>query len=755
MWIGLGMALAIGGLATGRRAELPRLTRVLIVCGAVLLALAAGGLSWRRSGAGEVLVMVDVSPSTRTATYRDRAALDRRVRELLGSAALHHTLLFAQDIHPDPGGGARLDDIAADHTVFAPPPTAGAVLLFSDGRFELPAVTPPRTFVVIDPGLDEVNDAAVGRLEIRGIQVAADVTVSGPPRTLTIGGVTTRPSGQMTVAAPLDPAATAATAQFSGEQDPWPENDRLTLRIPPKEQAQRWWVGNRPAPAGWRAFTPQSLPGDAAEYLAPSIIVLDNIPASSLTTAPLLQQYVRDLGGALVILGGDHAFAAGDYTASPLEALSPLASHPPRPAMQWIVLVDGSGSMAQPAEGATLTRWRAATAGVAQFLPHLPSDDLATLGSFADAITWWTSATKSVRETIALPLPPADVSPRGPTNLQRALSDVAQSATSQMQRQLIVITDAEAQIANASQITEAMKSARISLHVLAIGPETASGLTALRQIAAATGGSVRVAGDTRSWGPSLLDLGRAALPDLLDRSPLSVQFLSPLSLPPRTISPWNRTWLKATATVLAKARITANEKACPVARWQVGSGSVIAAAFAATPAEAAALADLVAKPPRDPRYRVTWDAGPKLHVTVDAIDGTTYLNDQVLVLELADADSPATTLHRQPVPQTAPGRYELSAPAPRSPAFAAVRLGSRILDRIALAGRYAPEFDAIGNDHDALRELARRSGGEAIDARRTKAIDFHWPRRDLPLTTWLAAAAALMIAAGLWWWRIA
>jgi hypothetical protein len=745
------MALAIGGLAMTGRSEVPRLTRLLIACGAVLLALAAGGLTWRRSGAGEVLVMVDVSPSTRTATYRDRSTLERRVRELLGSTTPYRTLLFAQDARPDPGGGARLDDIAADHTVFSPPPTAGAILLFSDGRFDLPAVTPPRTFVVIDPALEEVSDAAVSRLEIRGNQVAANVTVSGPPRTLTIGGVTTKPSASMTIAARLDPAASSVTAQFTGEQDRWPENDRLTLRIPPKEQAQRWWVGNGSAPTGWRGFTPRALPGDAAEYVAPSVIVLDNVPASALITAPLLQQYVRDLGGALVILGGNRAFAAGDYAASPLEVLSPLASNPPRPAMHWIVLVDGSGSMAQAADGAT--RWQVAATAVARLLPHLPPDDLATLGSFADTITWWTSASKSVREVTALPLPPVSVTPRGPTNLQKALIDIAQSATGQIQRQLIVITDAEAQIDDAAAIAQAMKSARISLHVLAIGPETASGLAALRQIAAGTGGSVRFAGeDARSWTQSLLELGRAAMPERLARTPLDLRFLPPLTLPSRAANPWNRTWFKATAIALAEARVE-GQTAYPAARWQVGSGTVAAAAFAATPPEAMALANLIARPPRDPRYRVTWGAGSNLRVSVDAVDGTRYLNDQELTLELADADSPAIVDHK-PIAQTGPGHYELSVPSPHSPAFAAVRLGSRVLDRIALAGRYPPEFDAIGNDHDALRELAHRTGGEVIDARRTKPLDFHWPRRDVPFAAWLAIAGAVVVGAGLWWWRV-
>ena len=42
-----------------------------------------------------------------------------------------------------------------------------------------------------------------------------------------------------------------------------------------------------------------------------------------------LHQYVHDLGGSLILLGGERAFAAGNYSGSILEALSPLSSSPP------------------------------------------------------------------------------------------------------------------------------------------------------------------------------------------------------------------------------------------------------------------------------------------------------------------------------------------------------------------------------------------------------------------------------------------
>jgi hypothetical protein len=170
-------------------------------------------------------------------------------------------------------------------------------------------------------------------------------------------------------------------------------------------------------------------------------------------------------------------------------------------------------------------------------------------------------------------------------------------------------------------------------------------------------------------------------------------------------------------------------------------------AFQPNASEIGAVAQLIARPPRDPRFGIEWKTGSTLRIVVDARDLSGYLNDQPLALELAS--NPAT-----PIPQTGPGRYELDLPAPRSTTIASILIGKRVVDRCALAGRYAKEFDAIGNDLDAFRALANRSGGAAIEPTQHTPIDFRDTHQPRSLAALFAILGSLFIAAALMWWRV-
>jgi hypothetical protein len=766
LWAALAIA-AIGiAVALYRRPMLPLLSALLGAAGMLLLAIAAGGPSWRGSRGGEVVVMVDLSPSTRAAHYRDAAALRERVRQLIGDAP-HRVVYFPAG---DRGTGARLPDVPVARTEFIPR-AAPAVLLFSDVRFELPAAAPP-THIVVDPELEDPPDAVVERMEAANGTFVVTARNTGLPRPiiLTVPPAVaewTVPAGGAVITRPVPPGATSVVTARLAPGDAWPENDVVSLALPPPAEAQRWWVGEAVAGGGWRSMRPQDMPADPAAYLAPAVIVMDNVAADELTEAQQrrLHEYVRDLGGGLVILGGDRAFAAGGYAGTSLDRLSPLASFPPDPAAHWVFLIDSSGSMNGATNGAA-SRWRAAVDAVAKALAALPPGDLLSVGGFAGDIEWWCRA-KPAGATPPDAFPPPGARAAGPTELRRALeaglaAAGAASGATGGRTELVLLTDANAPLEAPTALLETMRRSNVRLHLLDIAESTAPGLPALRQVVEATGGSLLREAAPAAWARAVRRLTRAAAPDLLVTQPARLTFTGPLGdAPPRTVAPpWNHVWLKPQASQAAEA--TANgARRTAAAVWRAGEGRVLAAAFRAGAADVAPFLRLVERPPRDPRLRVVWDAGARLRVSIDAVESgasgdTGPLNGLDLALEVSqpgDArDGNRSTM--TPIPQIAPGRYELTVDAPLVPSFAAIRHGGKIVDRTAVAGRYPPEYEQTGNDRRAMRELAARTGGSVIEPADRRRVPLPVIFRGIPLTSWFAGASAALASLALVRWRL-
>ena len=66
---------------------------------------------------------------------------------------------------------------------------------------------------------------------------------------------------------------------------------------------------------------------DLLELMSYSTIVLSNVPADTFTDEQLemLASYVKDLGGGLIMTGGDTSFGAGGWTGTPVEAVMPVS----------------------------------------------------------------------------------------------------------------------------------------------------------------------------------------------------------------------------------------------------------------------------------------------------------------------------------------------------------------------------------------------------------------------------------------------
>ena len=97
------------------------------------------------------------------------------------------------------------------------------------------------------------------------------------------------------------------------------------------------------------------VPTDLAALAAYDLVVLSDIAASDLATSQLdaLASYVRDLGGGLLLMGGDHSLGPGGFGKTPVEEVSPvsfdLKQERRRASLAEVIAVDYSGSMAMSA----------------------------------------------------------------------------------------------------------------------------------------------------------------------------------------------------------------------------------------------------------------------------------------------------------------------------------------------------------------------------------------------------------------------
>src|SRR5579862_5469445 len=147
----------------------------------VCLSTAAGSPILQIPRSPLISVMVDLSPSTRGAAFRDPKFLQQRIHELLGDHPYDLLAFASQNVPLDIN--QSLNEIPCDQTHFTPV-AADDILLFSDAQFDLPKSAPP-TFIAVDPELENVNDAAIKNLEIRGTSLAATISNTGPQRTAT------------------------------------------------------------------------------------------------------------------------------------------------------------------------------------------------------------------------------------------------------------------------------------------------------------------------------------------------------------------------------------------------------------------------------------------------------------------------------------------------------------------------------------------------------------------------------------------
>ena len=113
-------------------------------------------------------------------------------------------------------------------------------------------------------------------------------------------------------------------------------------------------------------------------------VVLENVPADDLGRLKMerLAQFVEDLGGGLLMTGGEHSFGTGGFYKSPLEDVLPvsmeLKDEHRKLRVAICVVLDQSGSMSAPVQGG-LTKMDLANQGTSEVVRLLNNEDMVSV----------------------------------------------------------------------------------------------------------------------------------------------------------------------------------------------------------------------------------------------------------------------------------------------------------------------------------------------------------------------------------------
>jgi len=498
----------------------------------------------------------------------------------------------------------------------------------------------------------------------------------------------------------------------------------------------------------------EKLPTDLRGMMQYDCIILDNVTASYLTSATMAQlaQWVRDIGGGLVLIGGDDSFGPGGYKDTPLEDISPVDMDVKRKrhmaSLALAVMVDKSGSMSAPAGGGPgVTKMMLANQGAVETLKLLDATDQANVGETDTAVKWMgpgngviamTPANKRATMANTLSVEAGGGGIFCMTALYHAYKAVTASNVDAMSRHVILFAD----VADSEQQEDCVEMAAryyamrpsVTTTVIGLGTKSDSDYDFQERLAKAGHGRHYVTNNAldlpRFFAKDAFIASRnafverkAGFPIVLRQSPL-LEGLRDTGVP--KLYGYVGTTLKTRATLAAYGL----EVDDPVlAHWSVGLGKTVAFTSDATnhwskdwvswEGFAKFWTQTVRWASRSPQSSqlttTTTIEGGGGRVVVQAMDHDGKpINDLQLSAKIAQPDATDSTAGLE---QTAPGRYEAT--------FAVGQKGTYVVNVIDRVGggpvdvggavlSYPAEFRDLHPNVSLMKKMSEITGGENL-----------------------------------------
>ncbi len=231
---------------------------------------------------------------------------------------------------------------------------------------------------------------------------------------------------------------------------------------------------------------PEQLPGGIEGLLNYDSIVLVDVSRLRLSNDQLtaLQQYVRDFGRGLVMIGGPKSYGAGGYTDTPVEEALPVdmgvKDQQKQPDVALVVVIDKSGSMDachcntfDRGSGSGISGVRKVDIGKEAILraaAAMSSRDQLGIVAF-DESAHWVVRTQPLGTIADLGGAIAAIQPVGQTNIFAGLDQAVKSleGTTASRRHIILLTDGWSTSGQYDAILKQMKADGITLSTVGAG----------------------------------------------------------------------------------------------------------------------------------------------------------------------------------------------------------------------------------------------------------------------------------------------
>ena len=507
---------------------------------------------------------------------------------------------------------------------------------------------------------------------------------------------------------------------------------------------------------------PQGMPDSLSDLQNYEVVILSNVPATDLSarTMEVVRTWVSDLGGGLIMLGGDQSFGLGGYYRSVLEEVLPVRSdfekEKEKPSLAMVLIIDKSGSMG--VKNMELAK-DAARAAVELLGPR----DQAGVIAF-DGRPAWVSDIRSVTQQSLILDRIASIEAGGGTEIYPALEEGYQSLMSANAKlkHVILLTDGVSQGGDFDGLARTIAASRMTLSTVGFGDANSD---LLKRIAEIGNGRYYFTADPSSipqiFARETMTASKSAineepfLPQVIrasqlleginfDEAPFLLGYVvtrpkptSEVILATETGDPLLALWRYGLGISVA---FTSDAKSRWAAEWMTWSGfnrfwaQVIRHCMQKTESKGL-MFDVARK-------------GGKATVTVDSVDRLgNFLNQADTQLTLID---PRLNQSAVPMSQVAPGRYEAEIEVPDAGAWHIQMSQSHRGQPIHQQSRglivgYPDELRLKPTNDVLLRSIARTTSGQfAPKPGEVFADHGQTALRAVPLRPWLLTLALLL-----------